>query len=68
MSIGEERVRYSFNPSGNGGVDEVKRLSAALIDWCETLKEKEPRLAALAQTSYEEACMWAVKAITTGQE
>lgn len=35
-----------------------------MIDLCEQLKAKDGRLAALAQTSYEEAAMWAVKAAT----
>ncbi len=45
-------------------VDKLKRLTADLIDACEVLKKKDPRLAALAQTAYEEAAMWAVKAAT----
>ena len=65
MSIGEQRVRYEFNPSNNAEVDYIKRMSAELINYCETeLKHKDPRLAALAQTAYEEAAMWAVKAAT----
>jgi hypothetical protein len=64
MSIGEDRVRTKFNPSANGVVDQLKQKSAELIDLCETLKAKDPRLAALAQTTYEEAAMWATKAAT----
>ena len=64
MSIGEDRVRVKFNPSAEGVVDEIKQQSARLIDLCETLKAKDPRLASLAQTAYEEAAMWAVKAAT----
>jgi hypothetical protein len=64
MTIGEERVRVKFNPSANGEVDTIKQATAHLIDLCESLKSKDPRLAALAQTSYEEAGMWAVKAAT----
>lgn len=64
-SIGAHRVRESFNPSGDNMVDKIKRYTADLIDLCEELKQLEPRLAALAQTSYEEAAMWAVKAATT---
>jgi hypothetical protein len=65
MTIGEDRVRLSFNPSGNELVDEIKKLTAALIDLChQELKDKEPRLAALAITTYEEAAMWAVKGAT----
>ena len=64
MSIGEDRVRLDFNPSASGPVHEIKKTTAILIDYCETLKDKDPRLAALAQTAYEEAAMWAVKAAT----
>lgn len=64
MSIGEDRVRVKFNPSADGMVDQLKQKSAELIDLCETLKAKDPRLASLAQTAYEEAAMWAVKAAT----
>jgi hypothetical protein len=67
MSIGAERVRESFNPSMENMVDKIKRYTADLIDLCEDLKHKDPRLAALAQTAYEEAAMWAVKAATTGK-
>jgi hypothetical protein len=64
-SIGAFRVRESFNPSGNPTVDKIKRWSADLIDLCEDLKASDARCAALAQTAYEEAAMWAVKAATT---
>lgn len=65
MSLGEIRVRSSFNPSNNGTVDSIKSLTAQLINLCEGLKHLDPRLAALAQTEYENAAMWAVKAATT---
>ena len=73
MSIGAQRVRESFNPSKDNLVDKIKRYTADLIDLCEDLKNSSPeplraeqdRLAALAQTTYEEAAMWAVKAATT---
>jgi len=64
MSIGKQRVRYEFNPDGNQDVSMIKSKTADLIDFCEGLKNKDPRLAALAQTAYEEAAMWAVKAAT----
>jgi len=64
MSVGENRVRVKFNPSAEGVVDQIKQQTARLIDLCEELKAKDPRLASLAQTSYEEAAMWAVKAAT----
>lgn len=63
-TIGESRVRTTFNPSANSVVDQIKQKSAELIDPCEGLKGKDARLASLAQTAYEEAAMWAVKAAT----
>lgn len=63
-TIGEQRVRTSFNPSENDLVSQIKQKSAELINICEELKAKDGRLASLAQTSYEEAAMWAVKAAT----
>jgi hypothetical protein len=64
MSIGENRIRTKFNPSSSNVVDTIKQKSAELIDVCEALKAKDPRLASLAQTAFEEAAMWAVKAAT----
>ena len=73
MSIGEDRVRTKFNPSANGLVDQLKQKSAELIDLCDSMRaqEGEPaisgekaRCISLAQTAYEEAAMWAVKAAT----
>jgi hypothetical protein len=64
-SLGAHRVRESFNPSNDSLVDKVKRYSADLIDLCEEHRALDPRLAALAQTAYEEAAMWAVKLVTT---
>ena len=64
MSIGEDRVRVNFNVSSNSTVDQIKQKSAELIDLCEGLKVRDARLASLAQTHYEDAAMWAVKAAT----
>lgn len=64
-SLGAHRVREGFNPSNDDVVTKLKRYTADLIDLCEELKPLEPRLASLAQTAYEEAAMWAVKAATT---
>lgn len=63
-TLGEARVRTEFNPANSSIVDQIKQKSAELINLCETLKEKDGRLALLAQTGYEEAAMWAVKAAT----
>jgi hypothetical protein len=65
MSLGQDRVRVKFNPSDDSVVNQIKQKSAELIDLCETIKSKDPRLAALAQTHYEDAAMWAVKLATT---
>jgi hypothetical protein len=64
QTVGEQRVRTTFNPSANGDVDVIKQKSAELINLCEGLKAEDPRLASLAQTAFEEAAMWAVKAAT----
>lgn len=64
-SIGAMRVREDFNPSKDDMVTKLKRYTADLIDLCEDLKSLDPRLASIAQTTYEEAAMWAVKAATT---
>ena len=67
MTLGESRVRLSFNPSANAQVEDIKRRAADCIDWCENLKNGGPevvRLLALAQTHFEDAAMWAVKAVT----
>lgn len=64
QTVGESRVRTTFNPSHDSIVDQIKQKTAELINLCEELKDKDGRLASLAQTSYEEAAMWAVKAAT----
>ncbi len=70
-TLGERRVRLAFNPSANSLVDEIKITTAELIDLCEANKLKGDqafsetnRLWTLAQTHYEDAAMWAVKAAT----
>lgn len=76
MSIGEDRVRTKFNPSDDGLVAKIKQRSAELIDLVEEMKSAAQkagsqseviRLCALAQTHYEDAAMWAVKAATSGK-
>lgn len=72
-TLGQQRVRTSFNPSKDNLVDKVKSLSADLIDLCNDssndtgVTPEEKRLWALAMTHYEDAAMWAVKAATTGK-
>ena len=80
MTLGEQRVRVNFNPSQVDLVSQIKQKSAELINVIDSLKEKwhdeHPgasvapgemlRSISLAQTAYEEAAMWAVKAATYG--
>jgi hypothetical protein len=72
QTLGEKRVRVSFNPSHTSEVDKIKMLTAELIDMCndlmiDTTNNDQARCAAIAMTHYEEAAMWAVKAATTGK-
>lgn len=71
QSFGEQLVRTEFNPSGSPGVDFVKHEIAACIDKVRQVKPPRSdaasagtRAASIAITKLEEACMWAVKAIT----
>jgi len=71
-SIGAERVRESFNPSGDNLVDKIKRHTADLIDICNSENDKHEdgeigRCYSLAMTHYEVAAMWAVKAATANK-
>ena len=63
LTEGEWRVGISFNPSGNEQVDEIKNLSAILIDLIGNCG-KDDRCTALAQSHFENGAMWAVKSIT----
>jgi hypothetical protein len=71
-TLGEARVRTDFNVTGSSEVDTIKQKSAELINLCEALKPtdgsiingEKARLISLAQTHYEDAAMWAVKAAT----
>lgn len=64
QSIGEQRVRTSFNNTGSSVVDALKSKTAELINMCEELKSIDGRCASIAQTEFETACMYAVKAAT----
>lgn len=82
QTLGEYRVGIEFNPSGDDMVGKIKRATADLIDLCETLKtwnagrdgtvavaqNERNRCVALAQTAFEDAAMWAVKAATKPQD
>jgi hypothetical protein len=71
-TLGDYRVGVTFNPGGSAHVDEIKRRTADLIDYINAILKPEDegtrhevsRLMALASTHYENAAMWAVKAVT----
>jgi hypothetical protein len=71
-TLGEVRVRTEFNPSNDNLVDQLKQKAAELINLCESMKPtdgsimngEKARLISLAQTHFEDAAMWAVKAAT----
>lgn len=75
-TFGEFRVRADFNISNSDVVTTIKQRAAESINFIENERPKSSpdvqtsqevekhRLISLAQTSYEEAAMWAVKAAT----
>ena len=70
-TFGEYRVGLSFNPSQDPQVAKVKRLAAELIDEMEGVirmdqhdNPEAQRCAGIAQEQFEQAAMWAVKAVT----
>lgn len=67
QTLGQKRVKADFNPAKNDIVDQIKNKSAEKIDLCEQIRQQggsdeKSRLVSLAQTDYEKAAMWAVKA------
>jgi small-conductance mechanosensitive channel len=68
MTLGEKRIRTTFNVSGDSEIDKVKQTFAKMIDALEELKKDAPpekiRIAALTQTELETACMYYVKVLT----
>lgn len=69
LTLGEQRVRLSFNPTENPKVDEIKARAAELIDLLESMKDAEARseknrCISIAQTDIETAAMYGVKAAT----
>ena len=67
-SLGEARVRTSFNPSDDSKVQHIKERCAELINYINDNVESKDgevgRLKSLALTGIEEGAMWAVKAAT----
>lgn len=72
-TLGESRVlvKYSENPEQATRVQEIRTLSASLIDLLNEHKMaratpvdgEQARVYATAMTEIEGACMWAIKAI-----
>ena len=65
LTLGEKRVKVNFNTTNDSLVDQIKRKSAELIDLCQEMRDEgsseKQRVISLAQTGFEDACMWAVK-------
>lgn len=68
LTLGEQTVRSQFNPSGVGNVNFFKENAAKCINVADTLRDLDPRLAAITITKFEEAAMFAVKLATTEQK
>jgi hypothetical protein len=69
LSFGEKAVGLTFNPSGDAGVNTIKKSFAAIIDFCNEARGQASsgemkRLYSVAITEAQTAQMWAVKAIT----
>jgi hypothetical protein len=69
QSYGQRAVGFSFNPSGNPDVQQMKLLYAEVIDRLSVLRDdvlspEHRRLCSIAITEAQTAQMWAVKAIT----
>ena len=65
QTVGEQRIRpehRELSDSEKETIKTIKTKTIELIDICETLKSKDPRLASLAQTSFEQGSLWATKA------
>lgn len=68
-TFGEKAVGITFNPSGDEKVQQIKQLSANLIDLLndlriETQDKEVARMLSVAITEAQTAQMWAVKAVT----
>ncbi len=69
LTFGEKAVGFTFNPSGDPQVHEIKRECAAIIDRLNTLRENAEngevkRMLSVAITEVQTAQMWGVKAVT----
>jgi hypothetical protein len=66
-TLGERRVGYTFNPSGNILVEYTKLLAAKAIDALESTRtdgqSEKNRTISRAQTAIEDGCMLSVKSM-----
>ncbi len=69
QTLGQKRVKAEFNPDKNGRVDQIKNLSAQLIDLLDEGREggspERQRQISIAQTEIETAAMYGVKSCFT---
>jgi len=72
MTLGEERVHLTFNPSKDDEIGTFKRIMADAIDFCDSIaldneKSKNAdeirRCMDIAMEKIETACMYGVKGI-----
>ncbi|HAT3998581.1 TPA: hypothetical protein I9Y90_000063 [Elizabethkingia anophelis] len=72
-TLGQIRVRTESDVTKADDISLIKQLTANLIDMLEDLRKdnrsmidpEKQRLISIAQSKYEEACMFAIKALTT---
>lgn len=69
LTRGEKRVGVSFNPSRDQAVDNIKKAVAEQIDYClnnadDATDGEVKRVWNQAATAFEDAAVYAVKAIT----
>lgn len=72
LTFGEKAVGLTFNPSQNEGVQQIKEKCAELIDLLNDVRDSTldgdiKRMLSVAITDVQTAQMWAVKAVTWGQ-
>jgi GH18 family chitinase len=69
LTFGEKAVGLTFNPGGNGAVNDIKRKSADYIDLLNELRNsvdnpEQKRQLSIAITEAQTSQMWAVKGVT----
>lgn len=75
QSLGEQRVRKSFNPSEHSTIKAIKQRTADLINIIDLAGKmvgsehdsEIKRLVDIAEKCFEEGAMWAVKVIATSK-